>query len=285
MITIFTTPKPFRGRAKITQTNTIMSWIKLRPKVRIVLVGNEYGTKAIAEKYGLCHIKQVERNQFGTPLVKSVFKTGEENTPDRILAYVNADVILFENFITTIKKVRGKFDKFLIIGRRTDMDIGRYIDFNDQIAMNSLIGEIRSKGKMHGVIGIDYLIYSKGLWGDIPPFALGRPVYDHWMVWRARQKKAAVIDATECLTALHQNHNYNHVGGGYYGKRYQKEMQINQLLAGERKMTIADANYTLTNHDIIRRGTLQRDIILKLRPVLNSRLVQNAVKIKAKFGV
>jgi len=60
------------------------------------------------------------------------------------------------------------------------------------------------------IIGLDYFIFPCGLFRDIPPFAVGRPAWDNWLVYKARSLGLPVIDATKMVTAIHQNHAYSH---------------------------------------------------------------------------
>ena len=55
-------------------------------------------------------------------------------------------------------------------------------------------------------------MFTRGLFADLPPFAIGRPGYDPWLIWRAADLGADVIDATNFLWAIHQRHDYSHVG-------------------------------------------------------------------------
>jgi hypothetical protein len=92
------------------------------------------------------------------------------------------------------------------------------------------------------------------LWNDIPPFAIGRTMWDNWLIWRARASGAMVIDATASLTAIHQNHGYNHHPQGAEGVWKGPEAHRNEELAGgmDRYFTIADATHRLADGKIRR---------------------------------
>ena len=49
------------------------------------------------------------------------------------------------------------------------------------------------------------------MFGEIPQFALGRWYWDQWLVYRARRLGGALIDASACVMAIHQNHDYRHI--------------------------------------------------------------------------
>ena len=78
MLTIFTIPKAFQGHAGVIQTNAIQSWLKLRPECEIILLGDDEGTAEVAAKFGVRHIPKVERNEYGTPLVSSIFSLAQD---------------------------------------------------------------------------------------------------------------------------------------------------------------------------------------------------------------
>lgn len=282
MLTIFTTPKPFNGPIEIIQTNAIMSWTKLVPKVKIVLIGKDLGVREFAKKYNLRHIDDVLENGYGTPLLDSIFKKAEVNSDGEALAYVNADIILSPNFTTIFETIKNRFKKYLIVGQRTDIDFRKLLDFNDKKKTEQIFLQAKDRGQLHGPGGIDYFIYPRGLWGKVPPFGLGRLYWDHWLIWRARKQGAAVIDSTEAITALHQNHDYIHAGG-LDSEQWKKERRVNLLLAGYNRMTLEDANYVYNGINFKKRFTLKRDLQRKFRPMLDSTFFQLLVWAKWKM--
>src|SRR5712691_10486867 len=66
MLTIFATPKPFRGHIAVIQRNAIRSWTLLRPACEIILMGNDGGTADIAAEFGVRYVPDVARNTLGT---------------------------------------------------------------------------------------------------------------------------------------------------------------------------------------------------------------------------
>ncbi len=61
--------------------------------------------------------------------------------------------------------------------------------------------------------GSDYFVYPREVDFGLPPFAVGRPGWDNWMIGRALQLGFPVIDMTPSTTVVHQNHDYGHVQG------------------------------------------------------------------------
>src|SRR4051812_22757769 len=91
VITLYTTPKAFVGHNGLIQRNAIASWLRLRPTVDIMLLGADAGTAEIAAEFKIKHVPAVEKNEFGTPLLSSLFKTAEANSTSNWLMLINAD--------------------------------------------------------------------------------------------------------------------------------------------------------------------------------------------------
>ena len=93
MITIFSIPKPFLGHINLIQRNAISSWLKLVPSKNIFLIGNDIGVSEVVKEYELVHIRDVEINEFGTPLLNSAFEIMQNISKSHLLLYVNSDII------------------------------------------------------------------------------------------------------------------------------------------------------------------------------------------------
>ena len=184
MLTIFGIPKPFQDHhINIIQRNAIKSWALLEPRPEIILLGDENGTVEFCEEFGIQHIPRVERNEYGTPLINSVFSQAEKAATYTLMCYVNADIILVSDLTAAVKMV--KFPMFLMGGRRWDLDIKEMIDFNVDWK-RSLYENIKREGRRHGCGGIDYFVFPRGLPHNVPAFAVGRPHWDNWLLYNVR---------------------------------------------------------------------------------------------------
>lgn len=251
MFTLFCVPKPFSGHIGVIQRNALRSWLRLQPPPQILVLGDEEGAAETALELGLQHVPEVARNEHGTPLVNHVFATAENRAEHPLLAYVNADIVLMSDFGAAIAILARRSAPFLMVGRRWDLDLRQPIDFAEN--WESVLGQrVREEGRLHGPTGIDYFVFRRGLWPSIPPFAIGRTTWDNWLLYDARRRGAALIDATAVVTPIHQNHEYTGFVGGA-GELWNSEEALRNLkLAGgyARTMSIRDANRQLT-----RRGT------------------------------
>lgn len=250
MLTIFSAPKPFKGHIGIIQANAVKSWLNLKPACQIILFGDEEGIGNTAAELGVRHIPRIERNEYGTPLVNWLFNTAQRESNNELMCYVNADIVLMSDFMSAIARVSQT--SFVVIGRRTDLDVTRRIDFDSPDWERCLRDEARRKGKLHGYYGIDYFVFPRGLYGDIPPFALGRAAWDNWLVYYPRSLKVPVIDASKVVMIVHQNHDYSHHPTGEKGVWKGPERDRNVALLGSayRSFGIRDATHVLTPSDI-----------------------------------
>lgn len=286
MLTLFGIPKPFVGHFEIIQRNAIQSWSRLSPRCEILLFGNEKGTKEVAAEYGARHICTVQRNEFGTPLLNSIFSQAEREATQPVLCFLNSDIILMNDFCNAVQQVLAAKKQFLLIGRRWNIAINERLDFKNGWEAQ-LRARLKTQGRLDDNTAIDYFVFRTGLWPNIPAFAIGRPQYDNWLVYQANHSNIPVIDLTAVVTAVHQDHSRAHVGG-VEGLRRGPEGQRNLALAGgyTRGHTIWDAKFKLTRGGLRRRYTLYSvyrrfvDLVDRhpsLQPALNS--VRSAIRI------
>ena len=257
MLTIFTTPKPFRGYIGVIQTNAIQSWILLRPEPEVILFGNEEGAAEVASRFGIRHVPDIECNEYGTPLLNSIFSIAQDIASHQLMCYVNTDIILMSDFLPAIRQVQRQ--SFLIVGQRWDVDVKEPVDFDKPDWEACLRTRVTEEGKLHPKSGIDYFVFSRGLYGDIPPLAIGRGVWDNWLIYRARSLKAPVIDATKVITVIHQNHDYSHDPKGGTGVWKGPEAIRNCELAGwgEHALNLEHATWIFTSQGMRRALTLR----------------------------
>ncbi len=210
MITIFSTLKPFEGHIGIIQRNAIQSWIKLKGSPEIILLGNESGVAEICKEFNLVHIPNIEYNEYEKPLCIDVFQKAQEVSKYNTVAYVNADIILTDSFIDGASKLDA-YDHFLMIGQRYDLSIIKLLNFENADWKEVLRYLVKRNGVLHKNSGIDYFVFRKGDWLDIPPMVIGVIAWDNWLVSNAIYKKHTVIDATKFVLVVHQNHVSNRI--------------------------------------------------------------------------
>ena len=255
MLTIFATPKAFRGHIAVIQRNAIKSWSLLSINPEIILFGDDEGTPEVAREFGLQHIPAVARDDSGAPLVHDLFAQAEQHSRNNLLCYANADILLLSDFASAVDRIARLHCPLLMVGQRTDVNITERIDFARPDWEQDLRRQARALGKQRPPNAIDYFVFTKGLGSDLLPLALGRGGWDNWFLWRTRSKQAAVVDASREVLALHQNHDYSHHPDGSKGVFTGPEAQRNRALIGEwyHLHTIEDATHRLTPQGLSRR--------------------------------
>lgn len=285
MLTIFTAPKPFTGRIERLQNNAVTSWLALNPEAQIILVGDEEGTDRAAARLGVEHAQDVERNEQGTPLVSDVFRQAERLARHPLLCYVNADIILLQDFMVGVQSVESALDRFLMVGRRWDVEVAR--EFSPEEFTDSELGQrLLSGARPHPPGGSDYFVFRAGEFTDIPPFAMGRAGWDNWMIYAGRARGIPVVDASADVKILHQDHDYAHLPGGQPHYRL-PESEENVRLAGGREMMfrLTDADWRLEGGEVRKERWpwpgffrwLETALVCRFGPGRVSRLVRMAL--------
>jgi hypothetical protein len=255
VITIFTLPKPFDGHIGMIQNNAIGSWRALRPECQVILLGNEPGIEEAAKRWDVEWVPEVARTKWGTPLLDSAFSIAAGKAKHDWICYINGDIILFNDF--TMLPSKAHSEKTLFVGQRWDYHATQLMDFNAPDWEKNFRNEIAARGSLHPPAGSDYFLFHKksGL-SKLPPFAVGRPGWDNWFLFNARRTGCAVVDASQSLTVVHQNHDYRHVPAarkGYDGPEGDENLKY--LSECRYRCTLADATHLLSDGHVRRAWT------------------------------
>lgn len=271
MLTLFSIPKPFEGATTAIQRNALASWVSLRNDVQVVLVGDEPGVAEAAEAYHVLHLGSADRTSSGTPRVDSAFAAVDGVAEQPLRCFVNADVVLLADLLPAVRILANRFDRFLLVGRTVELPT---LDEGELADPARLRARARDEGTVRGAAAMDWFVFTPALFGEMPPFAVGRAGFDNWLVWRAR-RAGPVIDGSAAVCAIHQAHAYTHLEGGKEEAYGGPEAAENIELAGGRRRvyTLHDADYRLTASGSVRR---------RLGAVLRSR--ETARKVAWKLG-
>lgn len=245
-ITLFSVPKAFQGLVGTLQFNAIQSWKQLDSQVEIILIGDDWGTAKVAAELQVRHCPKVAKTPEGTPLVSDAFAQVHQLSNAPVLTYINADIILTQDFLPNIQRVIEVYDDFLLLGRRWNLDITHKIEFSKPDWEAELRKQLDEVGVFSGIGALDYFVFPKPLFQTLPDFAVGRPGWDNWMVGEALRRQIPVINGSRVITAIHQNHDYGHVFGRRTAVFQGPEAQRNKaLLQGHLVGNSADAQQVL----------------------------------------
>ena len=285
MLTIFTVPKPFKEHINIIQRNAICSWKMLSTNPEIILLGSEDGTAEICNEFGLIHVSEIDRNEYDTPLLDDAFAKAQDIAINDIVCYVNADIIFTDKLIGSVSRVRKWKNKYLIIGRRWNLDVDREINFQSNEWQDEITTLALNTDNQATPYSIDYFIFPRGLYDKIPPFLVGRAFWDNWFIWNAIDKGIPVIDASAVNITIHQNHDYSHHPDGRKGAYEGAEASHNSGLLGGRThyYSISDANFILTNNGVKRN--LSKEYFLSKYHLLIWILMYRTRYLRHKIGI
>jgi len=251
-LTIFTAPKPFTNpHINIIQRNALAAWTRLAD-VDVILIGDEPGIPETAKDFGVQNVPSVERDEKGIPLVSSVMEIGHKYSLSPVLCYANADMILMSDVVFAARTVSEQVKDFLLVGQRWNLNLSEPFDFSGDWESRLRL-DVAQYGEFYSPWGIDYFVFPRHLYGEVPNFTIGRPAWDNWMVYHARSSFGMAIDASRDVIVVHQNHDYSHLPGNKppYGSEVAKS---NLAKAGGRKRVynILDTNRELVGGRICR---------------------------------
>ena len=255
MITICSAPKPFvDSHISIIQHNAIRSWLALGDQVEVLLLGDEPGIEEAAIELAVPLFPLRSRAPSGAPLISEMFQIARDAATYHTLCYVNADIILLDDFLPAVEMVEHTLAKYLMVGNRWDMEIEEELSIEEGW-IATLRRRMRENGKLHPPMGSDYFVFRHEQFKDIPAFALGRAGWDNWMMYKARHEGIPVVDASAVITVVHQAHDYAHLPGGEPHYRH-AESDLNIELAGgyETMFRLRDANWLLSYDGLRQKG-------------------------------
>ena len=160
---------------------------------------------------------------FEGPLVpfREMVEKVERETDADFLMYANGDVLFEEGNVLTQRRrdlayteILSREKGFLLTGQRID---------------------ILADGtkRLHRPSGMDYFVFKRGMFRDLPRVLMGRAYCDSALVAYCLRKGIPVIDASFALRVEHQFHDYGHVKGGrtaiWQGEDARANKTANQL--------------------------------------------------------
>ncbi len=261
-LTLLAIPKPFEGHIGVIQENALQSWTRLSPRPDIVLIGDEPGTAEAAKQFGAIHVPEVARNEWGTPLYHDVLMRGQQAARTELVCHVNADILLLDDLCQAAQKVRSYFSRFLMLGKRTDIELSHRLDFDSPDWRKEVHREV-ARGDPGSVTGVEFFLFPRWLLVDPPGFAIGRFFHDSWPIVTCRERGIPVVDATEVVTVAHQKHGYSHVSAPNRDLPYLEILQLPEdganfrLLGGEgRRFSIRHSTHRLTARGLVKGFSL-----------------------------
>jgi hypothetical protein len=218
----------------------------------VIVFGAEEGTAEVCRELSLRHEPRIDCNEFGTPFLNYAFDRAQEIARHDWLCYANCDIILTRDFVDAFERLQAWRGRFMMVGQRWDTDITEPFDFFAADWAVALRAKATSQGKQRARDAVDYFIFERGQCAGLPPFLVGRPCWDHWLIWWMRHRRVPVVDASSVVVAVHQNHDYSHLPEGAQSLNKGQEALRNRARVGSWRHlnTIDDASHVLDENGV-----------------------------------
>jgi len=206
MLTLITTPKPLGVPAnRVAFLNAIRSWVRIKPRPEILVFG---GNRALIEAEGGRWVGKFKATPHGNPYFDDFIRRAERLASNDILMYITDHLILTYDVPAVVELTSVRFPgPFVAVGRRWDLNLNAALQFN-----TGWEGVLRqrtlSEGKYQSVGAKDYIMFRRPFPLEIPPFIMGYPWYDTWMVVAAMRANIPVIDLSRAVFPIHQSHGF-----------------------------------------------------------------------------
>ncbi|KAJ6249047.1 hypothetical protein M0813_00206 [Anaeramoeba flamelloides] len=176
-----------------------------------------------------------QTNEFGTPLLREIFRDLESLTKYKVFCMLNPKLVFTSSFPKTIKSSYDHFGKFLAVGN--SHLIPKKFKYNQNKIGNdywqvSLLDKLDQSGvTLQSPTTKEYFIFSKSLFSEIPGFAFGRKYWEDWLFQTAILRSEFVIDLSETNRVFVFPNIDNEKKEDDF--LYQIECQRNEMNAGE----------------------------------------------------
>ncbi|KAL7539051.1 hypothetical protein ACHAXR_009004 [Thalassiosira sp. AJA248-18] len=180
-------------------------------------------------------LSSLKLNKYGVPVLGSLFEVAMRSCPDALtFTYVNGDLLPDVDFLETLEAVSSVMAEtnFLMVGRRTNVD---WTHRATSIREEGFDFDIHfSEGQLFTSEALDYFVCTQHAidFNGIPPFVVGRPAYDNWLVNHIyHDGTVALIDATKTASVIHQQDSYGEYSHGGGKVRSVADYNFNKRLA------------------------------------------------------
>jgi hypothetical protein len=201
----------------------------------------------MAERLGVRHEPDIRYDEHGSPLMGSVFELGQRVATNDWLCYLNCDIVLMSDFERAMRRIAKLRRPALVSGRRWRLEVDGPIEFGEDWE-RQWRRHAKANGERDAVMNTDYFIFERGLVEDFPEFALGRGRWNTYLAWQARERGALLVDASNVIMAVHQNHDYDYPPG-VVGNRDKSLMRPLPGWIANANLAARDERATLGNAD------------------------------------
>ena len=239
-LTLASVPMPFtkNERTEDNQHNAIKSWTLLSPTPDIILFGNDAGVAEAAREYGVRHSPTLGKNEIGDLSMRSIFRQIDKHSKTGWICYIDADVLLLDDFIPNFEHLVSHFETFVTCAGRWFSNIPGRISFSNENWQQEVLRSVTKLGKR----GSDYCIYPRGFYHNMPDFSIGMGRWDGWRMGLPLENGVPLVNIERSCKAVHQHHGHR------MGKR--PGVARNKRISTGRIAWIFDATHYVEREDV-----------------------------------
>ena len=232
---IFTTScKPISNdKIKIMQYNSINSWKWLDCEKEILVFNRESSIKEMCDELEIKNINDYESSDFSDlPTWRAMRNVACEFASENdIIVWVNSDIVFDDTLVHTINELKKSgLDDFILTGKRKNWPI--FWELNNKEEINKIEFD-----KIGNEYEIDYFIYNKKHFSDLPKFFIARMKFDNYLMKLSIDSVEKTIDSTFAINSYHHEHGYgpdlnkSWMDASLNDPKFEFDRKINQMLS------------------------------------------------------
>lgn len=260
-LSIFSTAKPFRGEIARIQRNAVRSWLALKPRPEIILLGNDEGVGEVCREFGLIHVRDVATAPSGAPYLDDLFAKARQAASGELLCYVNADIILLQDFLAAAERVFEALGPSIVIAAPYNVPVTWEVDSADPTAVLRLRALIERGRNGPTPIGADVFLFPRLAYLRVPGVVVGRWWWDNLLMALASESRFPAVDITAVARAIHQEHRGSTHSGRWVDDPLSEQERLRNIASvsgPQRFFWRQDLEWSLRADGSLRRRPLPR---------------------------
>lgn len=260
-ISVVMTPKAFVGADRTLQRVAIESWH--RAGAEVLLFGDDRGTAEVCEDVGCVHVPDVTRSSSGRPMLDEVMLRGQERATNDIVVFVNADIAVVGDVRGALVNIAARMPSFLAVAPRREVTVP-----GDDAQVMLTVSDL---GDLRGVTGpasaIDFFAFPRGQLTTFPPFVVGRPGWDNWMIYHHRERRIPIVEIGEAVRLLHLDHRPGYASGKVTDGIHPEAQSNLALAAWATHFSLDDVTHVLRAGLVLRtrRRSLRSEVLQRTK--------------------
>jgi hypothetical protein len=190
-------------KLKTIQYNSINSWKWIDCEKEILIFNRDESIKNMCDELKVTNIDDYESSEFSDlPTWRTMRdKAVEIANDDDIIIWVNSDIVFDDTLYFTISELKLSLSEFILTGKRKNWP--NYWRLNDKEEISKIEFD-----KIGNEYEVDYFIFNKKHFSDLPKFFIARMRFDNYLLKMAIDNVEYTLDSTFAINSYHHQHGY-----------------------------------------------------------------------------